>query len=152
MSRQTTVLIVENDSMVGPMLRMVLERSGHHALLAQNGREAIDFARRCRNEIDLVVCDVVLWGESGQKIAAEICGLSPLARVLFISAVPLWMLSEQDLLSARVLASGAARFLQKPFLPGVMIGVVNNLLAYDRDVQPTEHTIQRKASTYAVAH
>lgn len=135
--------------MVGPMLRMALERSGYHAILAQNGREAVDFARCQRNEINLVVCDVVLWGESGQKVAAEICGLSPLARVLFISTVPLWMLCEQDLLSARVLASGSARFLQKPFLPGAMIGIVNNLLAYDQDAQPTR---QRKASTYAVAH
>jgi DNA-binding NtrC family response regulator len=143
MNKRHTVLVIENDSMVGAMLRMALERRGYLALLAQNGREAADLSHRHRTEIDLVVCDVVLWGESGQSVAADVCGLSPLAKVLFISVVPLGMLCEQGLLSPWVFASSSARFLQKPFLPSEMVDILSNMLASDRNPAPA---IQGKAS------
>jgi CheY-like chemotaxis protein len=78
-------------------------------LKAADGREALAVARRFGGAIDLLLTDLVLPQMAGLALAAEIAGMRPATKVLFMSGY-----SENAVLSQGKLRPGAA-FLRKPF-------------------------------------
>jgi two-component system, cell cycle sensor histidine kinase and response regulator CckA len=68
-----TVLVVEDSQLVRTSTRRMLERSGFKALEAVSGEQAL--ALLAAGPIDLVLCDVVMPGPSGEDLAFTL-GLS----------------------------------------------------------------------------
>src|SRR2546429_9038776 len=93
--RRNKILIVEDDATIGHLLGMILRQSGYDALYAPDRDAAIDLAKRYRNDVVLVVCDVVLKSESGRRVIPGVRAHCPGARVLFISGLPVNMLYER---------------------------------------------------------
>ena len=61
------VLIVEDNQDTGDMYRMLIELSGHEALVAQNGALGLELLKSARPDIALV--DIGLPGMDGYEIA-----------------------------------------------------------------------------------
>ena len=61
------MLVVDNDHFVRHMVQMALEHFGFEVRVASNGREAIDFYREHRDEIDVVLLDVQMPGLMGLR-------------------------------------------------------------------------------------
>jgi DNA-binding response OmpR family regulator len=113
------ILVAEDDPKQANLVRLYLEREGHHVLLVADGRAALDQCRARRP--DLVVLDVMMPGVDG----LDVC------RILRAeSQVPILLLTarttEDDVLLG--LDIGADDYITKPYSPRELAARVRALL------------------------
>lgn len=117
-----TVLLVEDDDGVRPLIRQMLQRHGYKVLETQNAGEALLTCERHRGRIDLLLTDVVLSQMSGNELATRLSAARPTLRVLYISGY-----TEDAIVKQGVLKPGIA-FLQKPFTAEALAAKVRSVL------------------------
>jgi two-component system, response regulator PdtaR len=83
------ILIAEDESIIRLGLKAMLQEMGHEVVMAANGREALDQARRQRP--DLAILDIKMPLSNGLQVAAALSRSRPLP-ILLLTAF-----SEQDL-------------------------------------------------------
>ena len=105
---ETILLIEDNDELRGAA-RGVLEALGYRVAAAANGTEALATFERIGGLVDLVLCDVVMPGMSGQEIVERIRAKSPDTRVLFMSGYT------DNVVVRHGILEGEFEFLEKPF-------------------------------------
>jgi PAS domain S-box-containing protein len=84
-SRESVLLVVEDETDVREMVCDFLRESGYHVLSAGDGNHALRLAESHSGPIDLLVADVVMPGMSGRDLADRLKSLRPEMRVLFMS-------------------------------------------------------------------
>jgi PAS domain S-box-containing protein len=104
-----TVLVVDDVETVRLAAAAALEECGYEAILAKNGREAVDLYAARRGAIALVLLDVAMPVLSGDRAFAELKAIDPAVRVLVTSGF------EEDRRVRALLAAGAAGFVHKPY-------------------------------------
>lgn len=72
-----TVLVVEDDKDVRRLAAQVLKRQGYRVLEAANGGEALIICEKVKEEIHLLVTDVVMPGMSGRELAQRLLLMHP---------------------------------------------------------------------------
>ncbi len=102
-----TILLVEDDAMVRSVAARVLTRSGYEVLTADCGEDAIEIIES-RDDIDLLVSDVVMLGMDGPTLVQRAHALRPDLRALFISGYA------EEQVRARVTGPDTP-LLRKPF-------------------------------------
>lgn len=107
MSRNTTILIVEDEASIRDVLKLNLRMDLYDVNCCDNGKEAIKIAMN--NNIALVVMDVMLPLVNGIDAAKEIKSKRP--------ELPIIMLSALDQSSDKIngLKAGADDYIAKPF-------------------------------------
>jgi|SRR5437764_181961 len=151
MKTRETVLMLEDNPVIGNLLALTLEHRGCRVLRASNGQQAIELARAYRSEISLALCEIVLQGEPGAPVAAAIREICPKVKILFISGLPIHVLCERSLLTPEDLKEGPAFYLKQPLLPKDLMGVVERILAAGlaaRAVSAPRRSIQNAMSGY----
>jgi len=121
-SRKGTILLVEDQAPIRMLAEDLLSEAGHKVLTASGGKMALQLAEQYSGVIDLLVTDVVMPGMSGPELAAQLTLSQPRLIVLYISGY-----TDHALLHRGVIEQGTA-FLQKPFLPDVLLSRVDELL------------------------
>ncbi len=116
---QHTVLVAEDEPDIRRLLEIMLTRAGFRAIIAANGREALDLFEAERPE--LVILDVAMPELGGWDVLIHIRQTSE-ARVLMLSARGL----ETD--QVRGLNLGADDYMTKPFNNNQLISRVRALL------------------------
>ena len=115
---------MEDDDEVRQIERRLLERLGYRVLTAENGAEALSFARaEGLRQIDLLMTDVVMPRMSGLELAASLRADRTDLPVLFLSGY-----AEEMVGRGGLLPQGTA-FLGKPFTPDSLARQVKTLLA-----------------------
>lgn len=104
-----TILVVEDETVVRRVARRVLEKNGYTVCCARNGEEAIEIFRARKNEIDLLVTDVIMPGLTGPHLAERLAQIQPEVKVLFMSGYP-GRASEEE-----ILVRSGSKLLDKPF-------------------------------------
>jgi PAS domain S-box-containing protein len=104
-----TILLVEDESAILRMTKMMLERMGYSVLPAATPAEAIDLAKTYADNIHLLMTDVVMPEMNGQDLAKHLTGLYPDIKLLFMSGYTANVIAHHG-----VLDEGVA-FVQKPF-------------------------------------
>ncbi len=104
-----TILLVEDESAVRNIVRIVLTRYGYKVLEAANGNEALEIVRTYEQPIHMLLTDVVMPGMHGPEVAKAIVGKMPSIRVIFMSGYV------DDARTREGLADPTASFIQKPF-------------------------------------
>lgn len=104
-----TVLLVEDETAVLDMTKLMLERLGYKVLAANTPAEAIHLARDYVGKIDLLLTDVVMPEMNGRDLAKNILSLYPHLKRLFVSGYPANIISSHGVLDEGV------NFIQKPF-------------------------------------
>lgn len=79
-----TILLVEDDPMLMPLLQMVLEEVGAKVLATVNPSHALPLLAP-DEKLDVLVTDIVLPERSGYLLASDVAARHPTARVLFMS-------------------------------------------------------------------
>jgi signal transduction histidine kinase/ActR/RegA family two-component response regulator len=130
-----TLLLVEDNDELRAATQGVLEALGYRVLVAEHGEGALAILRRAGARVDLVVCDVVMPGMSGQEVCERIHTLSPGVRVIFISGY-----TDNVILRHGILA-GEFEFLQKPFSIEQLARKVREVL--DRELAPASTVANR---------
>jgi DNA-binding response OmpR family regulator len=128
-SRQTRILIIENNAVFRNALKMRIEAAGFSVLAAENGLEGLNTARR--EMPDLVILDIMLPGLDGHKV----CRMIKFDRKL--SRIPVIVLTSRDLDQDAALAKqcGADAFVLKTTRPPILIDVIGRLLARKADAE-----------------
>ena len=117
-----TILLVEDEDGVRALVREVLQRHGYTVLETRSGGEALIACEQHKEDIQLLLTDVVLAQMSGRELAKRIVPLRPGMKVLFVSGY-----TEEAILQHGVLDLGTA-FLQKPFTPNALARKVREVL------------------------
>ena len=113
------ILIVDDDRKTADLIRLYLERDGFQALIAHDGRLALDLARQKRP--DLIVLDLMLPTVDG----LDVC------RILRAeSRVPIIMLTARTTEDDKLLGLdlGADDYITKPFSPREVVARVRAVL------------------------
>jgi PAS domain S-box-containing protein len=117
-----TVLLAEDDEMLRPLSKGLLERLGYYVLEAENATQALAVAADHHGPIHLLIADVVMPGASGRDLARQLADSRPATKVLFISGY-----TDDAIVQHGMLEPGLA-FLQKPFTPDVLARKIREVL------------------------
>ncbi|MCX5828042.1 MAG: PAS domain S-box protein [Deltaproteobacteria bacterium] len=117
-----TILLVDDEKMGLEVTAELLESMGYRVYEVGSGQEAITVYMEKRNEIDLVILDMIMPGISGGETFDRLRGINPAIRVLLSSGYSLEGQAQQ------ILDRGCKGFLQKPFHPEKLSSKVREML------------------------
>jgi len=80
-----TILYVEDEAFVREVVAEVLQAAGYRVLIAKNAAEAIDTFHGWGPEVDLLLTDVILPGETGHVLAARLRHANSRLEVLYVT-------------------------------------------------------------------
>ena len=103
------MLLVDDEETVRALGRRMLESLGLGVLTANDGKEALEIARREGDRIDAVVLDLTMPHMNGEETYRELRRMNPDVRVILSSGY-----SEHEI-SPRFAGKGLIGFLQKPY-------------------------------------
>jgi len=101
-----SILLVEDEPLIGELSRDMLERQGYRVVLASNAREAEQISRTA-GSFDLLITDAVMDTITGPELARRLRTVNPRLKVLYISGYA-------DS-AERAHAPDGGAFLEKPF-------------------------------------
>ena len=114
-----TILVVEDEELVRQFVDEALSALGYRVLPAANGREALEIWATRRDDIDLLLTDMVMPESiSGRQLARTLVGEKPALKVIFTSGY-----SAESMGPDSEQPNGHA-FLAKPFLTDRLAQVV----------------------------
>jgi two-component system cell cycle sensor histidine kinase/response regulator CckA len=117
-----TVLLVEDQPEVRAVARAALTRQGYTVLEAGDAAEALRIMEDEKEEIDLLLTDIVMPAMNGRELARRSTERRPGIRVLFTSGY-----TDEAIVRHGVIEPGAA-FIQKPFTPLLLLRKVREVL------------------------
>src|SRR5919108_635499 len=117
-----TILLAEDDAILRPLTKGLLEKLGYQVLQAENAAQALAAARAHRAPIHLLVADVVMPGGSGRELAQQLAEIRPETRVLYVSGYTVDAIVHHGMLEPGL------NFLQKPFNPDALARKVREVL------------------------
>jgi DNA-binding response OmpR family regulator len=120
------VLAVDDDPDLLLLLRSTVEGDGHEAILASDGRMALE--RIADHTPDIVCLDLMMPVMDGWAVLGELSGRSDAPPVIVVSAKT----SEEDLI--RAFRLGADGYVFKPFDPVRLMATIRQIL----DASPDE--------------
>ncbi len=107
--RTGTVLLVDDEEVILEVGQELLEAMGYRALIARNGKEAVEVYKKNRDEIDIVLLDMVMPNMGGGEAYDRIKEINPDVKVLLSSG---YSISGE---ATEILERGCDGFIQKPF-------------------------------------
>ncbi len=107
--RPATILLVEDEECVRTVTREVLESEGYRVLEAADAKDGITIGENFRDDIDLLLSDVVMPGMNGRDMARKLIEVKPELRVIFMSGY-----TDNPVLR-EAFADTRTVYLQKPF-------------------------------------
>ncbi|MFN6037045.1 MAG: response regulator transcription factor [Bacteroidota bacterium] len=116
------VLIAEDEKSLSEVLKINLEIEGFNVIIADNGEKAISLYNENKNEIKLVLLDIMMPALSGLSVCSEIRSINPVVPIIILTAKGD---SEDRILGLRI---GADDYLVKPFNLEELILRINNLM------------------------
>ncbi|MFH1116821.1 MAG: PAS domain S-box protein [Pseudomonadota bacterium] len=117
-----TILLVDDDDRLREMERQVVEIGGYKVITARNGEEAVETYAGRREEISLVILDLIMPGMGGERCLKELLAMDPDIKVLVSSGY-----SPNGLASHEVPA-GARAFICKPYDAKDILGAIRRVL------------------------
>jgi CheY-like chemotaxis protein len=118
----TTLLVVEDDCQVRRATARVLRRYGYTVLEAPHGLDALTLWSERRDDIALIVTDVVMPQLGGRELVRRLRSQGATVPVLFISGYA------EGATSERTDDTGGSAFLAKPFDIAVFVRFVAELI------------------------
>jgi DNA-binding NtrC family response regulator len=104
-----TVLIVDDEDNILDVGKEMLTALGYEVMLAQGGKKALKVFNEHKDEIDLVILDLIMPEMAGGEVYDRIKEINPKAKALLSSGY------NKDGQAAKVLERGCSGFIQKPF-------------------------------------
>jgi PAS domain S-box-containing protein len=117
-----TILLVEDDPQLRRLTSSVLSHCGYKVLVASNPEEGLSISKANREDIRLLVTDVVMPRMNGRQLAEQIVKICPDLKVLYVSGY-----TNNAIVHYGVLDSGLW-FLPKPFTLSALVAKVREVL------------------------
>lgn len=132
----TTILLAEDEAILGKLVKEALERKSYNVLWAKDGREAYDLY--CNHRPELCILDVMMPAISGFALAGMIRALSAEVPLLFLTARS----ETEDVI--RGFEAGGNDYLKKPFSLEELFVRIRELLRRQQaasDKQPAQYEL-----------
>lgn len=117
-----TILVVDDEDVVRALVARSLTEGGYVVVQASHGAAAIGLLELEAQNVDLVICDLVMPILGGREVSNWIKEHRPQLPLLFISGYP------RAYLEAHHLYDPAVPVLRKPFLPSRLLETVEELV------------------------
>lgn len=117
-----TILLVDDEELIGDLGKRILTQSGYRVLTAANGKEALQVYRREKADISLVILDIIMPVMSGNECLGELLKVDPNVKVLVSSGFAI------DTATKETLERGAKGFVSKPFQTDRLLRAVRQVL------------------------
>ncbi len=118
-----TILVVEDELPVRELVCKVLRNAGYSVLEAATGVEALKVWQTHRDQIDLLLTDIVMPdGMTGRDLAEQVRADRPGLKAIFTSGY------SADMIGKDFIIQDGVNFLQKPYLPQKLISVIRKCL------------------------
>ena len=122
------VLIIDDEEIIRTMASKILVHAGYDVLTAENGHQGFTIFNEQNNDIDLVLLDLCMEGQSGVDTLKKLRSISP--------ELPCVISSGRQTSKSEIpedLIQGVA-FLQKPYRSAELSAIVNKLLGQTTEV------------------
>ena len=116
-----TILLVEDDVVMGKVTRKLLEEHGYRVLVAEDGKSALDVIGSDRASIDLILTDVMMKGMNGPELALRVMDSHLNLKVVYMSGYTGELIADQGLF-------GGIRLLEKPFTRADLLKTIDAAL------------------------
>jgi two-component system, OmpR family, alkaline phosphatase synthesis response regulator PhoP len=116
------LLVVDDDEHILLSLKGIFESEGFNVVCADNGREAIDIAKKFQPH--LVILDVIMPGMDGIEICHELRNIPTLQK----SLIAFYTARGEDYSQIAAFSAGADDYIIKPVKPGVLVLRIKALL------------------------
>jgi PAS domain S-box-containing protein len=121
-----TILIVEDEAGVRHALQRILTADGYTVVSAENGAEALEVFAARRQDIDLLITDLVMPAMGGRELARQCSALRETLKVIYLSGY-----TRDSLLSQQTFEEGT-EFIEKPFTRDAILERVARVLGAER--------------------
>ena len=119
---EETVLLVEDNDAVRSLISQVMTSKGYRVIEAMDGQDGVEKFREHRDEIALVILDVIMPRKNGGDAYDEIRALKGDVRAIFISGYT------GDIIDRQRISEDGANFLLKPILPEKLLTLAREVL------------------------
>jgi PAS domain S-box-containing protein len=117
-----TVLVAEDDPGVRVFMEELLTAAGYTVIPAIDGQDAVEKYSAMKDEIDLVIMDMVMPRKSGKTVCDEIRQMNSNAKVIVVSGYASDVLEQQGDLAADVM------LIMKPLHPQKFMSMIAEIL------------------------
>jgi two-component system cell cycle sensor histidine kinase/response regulator CckA len=118
-----SILLVEDERPVRELVAKVLERYGYKIFQADNGADALEIWGKTRDQIKLVLTDLVMPNNmNGRELAERMWAEAPELKVIFTSGY------SADIVGKDFKLQSDLNFLQKPYQPQVLALTIRRCL------------------------
>ncbi len=117
-----TVLVVDDEEMILEVGEEMLRAMGYKVLLAKGGREAVEIYKANKNDIDLVILDMIMPDMAGGEVYDTMKEINPNIKVLLSTG---YSIEGQ---ASEILDRGCDGFIQKPFGVKELSGKIREIL------------------------
>ncbi len=135
--RQTSILVVDDESAVCKLLEKVFSREGFSVTIANSGEQALEILEV--QSIDLIILDLDMPGISGQEVCRRV------RRETRFDSISILVLTggSSEGLTARCLDAGADDYVEKPADLVELVARVRAILRRPRTLIPTDGIIRK---------
>lgn len=123
-----TVLLVDDEAVVRKICMSILEKIGYRVLSAKDGQEAIELYRNNKDEIDIVLLDMIMPNMSGGEVYDHLKEINPEVKALLLSGYSI------DGEATEILNQGCDGFIQKPFDIKKLSAEIRKILTLQRNL------------------
>ena len=116
------ILLVEDQPDILQLCRKMLEHKGYTVLAASNPLEAIEHAERYREQIDLLVSDVIMPEMNGSDLFQKIEPICPKLHVLYMSGYT------AEYIAKHLADDKGVNFIEKPFSLTAFTKIVQDIM------------------------
>ncbi|MEO6787729.1 MAG: ATP-binding protein, partial [Chthoniobacteraceae bacterium] len=118
-----TIMVVEDDPAVRSLVVEVLQSYNYNVIEAETGDAAIQRWPECKEDVDLVLTDMVMPGEAnGLDVAQHCTSTKPEVKVIYTSGY------SGELFGSNLRLEDGVNYLPKPYFSGKLTAIVRNAL------------------------
>lgn len=117
-----TILFAEDDELVRNLIRHYFKSAGYEIIVAKDGKEVVKLFDKHKDEIDILVLDVIMPGKNGKEVYDHVMQSLPDMPVVFCSGY------SDSILQSEYLLSVPGRLLHKPCPPVKLLTAVRESL------------------------
>ncbi len=120
---QGTLLLVDDEETIRDLAAEILRKLGYKIIAASSGEQALAIYEEQKDDIDLVILDLIMPGIGGSETYKKLKQINPEVRILISSG------STLDKEGRNIFAEGIPEFIQKPYRLEVLSQKLVEMLA-----------------------
>ncbi|MHC1742726.1 MAG: response regulator [Syntrophobacteraceae bacterium] len=104
-----TILLVDDEEVIRNVAEVTLTSFGYKVISVSSAEHALDIYSKMKDEIDLIMLDLIMTGIGGRECLLRLMRMNPLIKVVISSGYGVSQLKEE------ILNAGAKAFIDKPY-------------------------------------